>query len=91
MIRTTAVRVSRANRVDPGRLELFLEIADIVKRVSFLRALIPARIKGQHIFIKHAMKQTDFSVAIRQNKPILIDVSAHFGEAERFVKDFGLV
>ena len=41
---------------DPFVFELPLEVPDIGKRIQFIGILIPSRIEGQNVFIKHALK-----------------------------------
>lgn len=69
-------------------LELPLQLADICKWLDILRVLIPARVEGQDILLKHPLKETDDVIAVFQDKPVLRDVAAERLETELLVKFF---
>jgi len=50
--------------------------------------LVPARVKGRNIFIKHALKQTNRTLAVTQYKPALTLLSMHLDKTQLRIKCF---
>lgn len=76
-------------RVDPSCFEPSLNNADVLPPGRRLSILIPPRIKGDGVSLKHALEQPDLGVAIVQDNPPLGAVAADLHKAELFIEGFG--
>jgi hypothetical protein len=56
---------------DAFGFELALQIANVREAVEFLCVAVPARIKGENVFIEHSLEQPDRVIAVFENQPIL--------------------
>ncbi len=66
-----AVLVCFGGQFHALRLELALEFAHIRELVELLGVAVPAGVKGQHIPLEHALKETYNVVCVLHDEPIL--------------------
>lgn len=70
------------------RFQLTLQFADVGEFRKRLRIVVPSGIKGEHVFLKHALKQADRGRAVFKDQPVLRSVSTENREAKLLIKGF---
>lgn len=81
--------ISFAHEFDPLRFQFPLQLADIGKRVEFLRVLVPAGVEREDVLVEHALEQADDMRAVLENQPVLSCIAMKRFEAKFLIETPG--
>ncbi len=80
------IEVRLGQKLHARFLQLLLDLTHVSERGNSLSVLVPARVEGERVLLKHALEQPNYRIPVFHDLPILGQIAHMRGESELFIK-----